>query len=262
MKSIGRKFALCLLIVLCFFCCKEKKPASLKSLHICTELPLIDEDTVIAGRKGFSALKYLVWPKSTRNLTVSFLDGDTIVHRKVMEVVRTWERHCGIKFNFGKFDRPDILISFLEDGSWSYIGTSSKEQIKKHKPSMNLGWLEATTSDEEYRRVVLHEFGHALGLVHEHLNPKANPIEWNVDSVYDYYRSLPVPWKDKMIEANFFKKYNLKQVNGSDFDPESIMLYAIPKAFTKNGFSRGWNTKLSKQDTIYINQLYPKSFEP
>jgi len=37
---------------------------------------------------------------------------------------------------------------------------------------MNYGWLRDDTQDEEYSRVVLHEFGHALGCIHEHQQPK------------------------------------------------------------------------------------------
>ena len=38
---------------------------------------------------------------------------------------------------------------------------------------MNYGWLEPDTSTREYQRVVRHEFGHALGMIHEHQNPAA-----------------------------------------------------------------------------------------
>jgi len=40
-----------------------------------------------------------------------------------------------------------------------------------HEPTMNYGWLKDDTDDVEYRRVVIHEFGHALGAIHEHQNP-------------------------------------------------------------------------------------------
>ena len=38
---------------------------------------------------------------------------------------------------------------------------------------MNYGWLEPDTELREYQRVVRHEFGHALGMIHEHQNPAA-----------------------------------------------------------------------------------------
>ena len=47
---------------------------------------------------------------------------------------------------------------------------------------MNYGWLTPDSDDDELRRVVLHEFGHALGLIHEHQNPEGG-IEWNEPAV-------------------------------------------------------------------------------
>jgi len=40
------------------------------------------------------------------------------------------------------------------------------------RATMNFGWLTPDTEDSEYQRVVLHEFGHALGLLHEHQHPR------------------------------------------------------------------------------------------
>lgn len=51
---------------------------------------------------------------------------------------------------------------------------------------MNYGWLYPDTPDQEYSRVVLHEFGHALGAIHEHQHPEA-AIPWDKPKVYEYY---------------------------------------------------------------------------
>ena len=47
---------------------------------------------------------------------------------------------------------------------------------------MNLGWIHDSKSEDELRSVVLHEFGHALGAVHEHESPYAS-IPWNKEKV-------------------------------------------------------------------------------
>ena len=53
---------------------------------------------------------------------------------------------------------------------------------------MNYGWLEPDTELREYQRVVRHEFGHALGMIHEHQNPAAQgQIPWDKPKVYAYY---------------------------------------------------------------------------
>ena len=82
---------------------------------------------------------------------------------------------------------PDaqIRISFKEEGSWSYLGKDAL-QIAAGKPTMNYGWLTPDSQDQEYSRVVLHEFGHALGAIHEHQAPGVT-IPWDKTAVYAYY---------------------------------------------------------------------------
>ena len=120
---------------------------------------------------------------------------------------------------------------------------------------MNFGWLEATplADTTEFNRVVLHEFGHALGMIHEHQNPIGNPIKWNKDSVYAYYVGNNIFTKEQVDEFVFALDY---QANGTSFDKESIMLYAIPPSFTTDGFSVPWNTQLSKTDKAFIKKRY------
>ncbi len=48
-----------------------------------------------------------------------------------------------------------------------------------------MGWLEPDTPNDEYRRVVLHEFGHALGGIHEHQSPASGVIPWDKPKVYE-----------------------------------------------------------------------------
>ncbi|WP_163398488.1 hypothetical protein [Flavobacterium fluviatile] len=92
-----------------------------------------------------------------------------------------------------------IKIAFKWNGdvaSWSNIGNRCYK-IAQNSPSMNFGWFDNNTSDEEFSRVVIHEFGHALGFVHEHQNP-TSPIQWNVAEVYNYY-ALAGWDKEKLI---------------------------------------------------------------
>ena len=43
---------------------------------------------------------------------------------------------------------------------------------------MHINWFNHFTSEQEFSRTVLHEFGHALGLQHEHQRRNAN-INWS-----------------------------------------------------------------------------------
>ena len=117
-------------------------------------------------------------------LRVHFLDGDPVVQDKVEAVAYEWCRYCNIRFKFDNDPQAEIRISFEQEGSWSYIGTDSR-WIPTTEPTMNFGWLTPNSADSEYERVVIHEFGHALGMVHEHQNPRGE-IPWNKPAVYEY----------------------------------------------------------------------------
>ena len=93
----------------------------------------------------------------------------------------------------------DVRISFQYDGSWSVIGTDC-QTLSIDQPTMNYGWLDRQTADDEVRRVVLHEFGHALGLIHEHQNP-GGEIKWNRDQVIKDLSGPPNNWSLDVIES-------------------------------------------------------------
>lgn len=206
-------------------------------------------------RSDFAIVIAKKWPDSA-TLTVSFLDGDAVVHERVKRVAHQWSRYCNIRFKFVSGTDADIRISFAQPGSWSYLGTDAR-WIEKDQPTMNFGWLTASSAAEEYNRVVLHEFGHALGLIHEHQNP-AGGIPWDKDAVYDYYSGPPNNWTKEQVDVNLFDTYDENIVKYSGFDDQSIMLYPIPNEFTVGDFEVGWNTALSATDIRWIDQIYPK----
>ncbi len=121
---------------------------------------------------------------------------------------------------------------------------------------MNFGWLTPTSSEEEYRRVVVHEFGHALGCIHEHQHPEAG-IPWDREAVYRYYMGPPNSWSREEVDHNLFQKYDQTITNFSSYDKDSIMHYPIPNEFTVGDFEVGWNTLLSSTDKEFIGTMYP-----
>ena len=193
--------------------------------------------------------------KPGRTLRVRFLDGDPVVHRKIEAYTHQWSQHTNIKFEFGSDPNAEIRISCRQDGtSWSYLGTDALN-VHKNEPTMNYGWLTPTSPDEEYSRVVLHEFGHALGCIHEHQHPDAG-IPWNRETVYRYYMETQ-NWTKDEVDNNLFRLLERGSTQFSQFDTQSIMLYAIPKELTIGGFEVGWNRQLSVTDKQFIGRTYP-----
>lgn len=150
---------------------------------------------------------------------------------------------------------PTIRISFDPDGgAWSLLGTDCIG-IPKEEPTMNLGWFDVATT--------IHEFGHALGMIHEHQNPKQlqddNKIHWDSEKVYAWASSTQ-GWDKEITDANILNM-TVDGINGSNFDPLSIMLYFFPGSLTTDNRGTHQNLRLSGLDVEWISKMYPKNGE-
>ena len=209
------------------------------------------------GQSRAALAKNYKWKPHERILTISFLDGDPQVQKRVQKAAQGWlgPNLANVRFSFRENTTDTLIrISFRYPGSWSTIGTTCR-QVPKGEPTMNFGWLEPDSPDDEVDQVVLHEFGHALGLIHEHQNPGGD-IKWNRKAVMDDLHSDPDNWTDAEIEHNVFEAYSKRETNFTALDPKSIMMYPIPPGWTTDGFSVDLNTKLSDQDKRFIHQQY------
>jgi serralysin len=212
------------------------------------------------GRSKAALLNDFKWQPGTR-IRVRFLDGAPELRARVQAVAEEWTGPAMANLRFQFLDDSDagdadIRIAFVQgDGSWSYLGTMS-QQIPASEQTMNYGWLTPDSDDDELHRVVTHEFGHALGLIHEHQNPE-KPISWNRDAVIADLSGPPNNWDPETIENNIFKRYDQTEVATTPTDPDSIMMYPIPAAWTTDGFSVDLNTNLSETDRRFIAEAYP-----
>jgi Astacin (Peptidase family M12A) len=195
----------------------------------------------------------MCWPAGYP-LRITFLEGLQAVQQKVIFYAQQWREYANISFDFGNDPDAEIRITFREGFSQSYIGVSAL-YAPASAATMNL-WLTPSDSEEEYSRIVLHEFGHALGLIHEHQSP-AIGIKWDHQAVIQELTSPPYNCTKKEIEENYFERLAITQTQYTRFDPKSIMLYWIPARWTLDGFSTSWNTMLSATDKQFISKLYP-----
>lgn len=200
-------------------------------------------------------------------VTVGFFGGSEFVRKKVQQYATEWTQHCGIQFFFVDHRDADIRIGFYKNqGSWSLMGNQSAYASKniltfESEPgrdgiSMNFGWFDEKTPEYEFKRTILHEFGHALCLEHEHLNPLGG-IQWDKKKLYDFYKKSQ-GWSSSIVDHNLLKPYSVNKTNGQ-YDPKSIMHYPIPAEHTLNGYEVSWNVELSAGDKELIAQLYPKN---
>jgi hypothetical protein len=186
-------------------------------------------------------------------LRLRFLGGTEAQQRLALEQARWWSDTANLRFVPSDATDAEIRVSFdSTDGAWSYIGTDCRS-IPTNQPTMNLGFQDGGTS--------AHEFGHAIGLGHEHQNPQGGLL-WNEPEVIRDLSGPPNSWTVDQIKNNVLTKYSTDQVRGTVFDADSIMLYAFPSRWTTNGIGTHSNEVLSAQDRAFIAVSYPKPNVP
>lgn len=191
------------------------------------------------------------WMNGSR-LTVAFLGGTPAQQATAREQAGWWEQACNISFDFGQHLAADVRVAFdAGDGAWSYVGTDNKS-IPTNQPTMNLGFLDGGTA--------AHEFGHAIALAHEHSNPRGG-IQWNEPVVIAALAGPPNFWDEEKVRHNVFRKYELDQIKGTEFDPDSIMLYSFPASWTLGGVATHANPVVSSLDKAFVAgaSMYPRS---
>lgn len=206
------------------------------------------------AREGYD----LLWEPGSQ-LRVRFLDGDPLMQRRVLRLAQVWSAYANLSFEPSADEDAEVRISFDQtQGSWAYEGTTNLK-ISTRERTMNLGWLHADSPIDEIESVVLHEFGHVLGLAHEHNNPDAG-LAWNREVVYKQMGGPPNNWPKEHVDRLFFYTWPRDRFPFTKpFDPQSISAFTIPPEFTKGGVSIGRNVMISPGDREFISRLYPYS---
>ncbi len=241
------------------FCCTANAQDSSMLIGTCSSVDIKASDNIIPSindtiiSRGTLDVAKTWTPGST--LRVKFLNGDTAHHNRVMKFAPEWSQYGNIYFQFIEKGIADIRIKFDTTGANnSEIGTDAYI-IGQDQATMYLDF-DDSTSDAICRRHILHEFGHALGLLHEHSSPLVK-INWNYDTLYSYYKKRN-NWNKKEVDENVLSTYGKAYSNGQ-YDEKSIMHYFIPAFLTKDHKSVGGNFELSDGDKQLIAQLYPKT---
>ncbi|MBD9573699.1 hypothetical protein IB260_00110 [Pseudomonas sp. PDM23] len=224
-----------------------------------------------------------------RVLRVCMFGGNKTVASLVKDVAGEWNNYSSVKLDFGNLpggynclDRQlgyfQIRIGFQDRGYWSVVGKDSETLIDPLAPSMNLERFNRQYSEGRYsskevvskadtyhKAVIRHEFGHALGLLHEHQNTKLNcygEIKWNgKGNVYEYFGGPPNNWGKDQVDRNlgFIGQTDPGFVAGVG-DAKSIMMYQLPADIFKDPKSKcamAKNYEISDLDKDIVAKIYP-----
>lgn len=219
-----------------------------------------------------------------------------------------WKKEGGdLNVTFGSYKYPNEP-NVSPFGAWSYVGSQTNNAM----PGMNLGFIDPPYESFEYNgktyspevyatrnycrvdgscsagwtpgTTVVHEFCHALGMLHEHQNNLNNmntlKASLDNDSVIKYYCELDsvndpnclntssAIYKNAVetANANVLDYYENKEIQettyvGTNYDPNSIMHYALPDEWFKKGPGFKNPTTpifvLSHDDIEWLKQRYP-----
>jgi hypothetical protein len=239
----------------------EYDPPTVPDAKFCKDVTVPINTTKFSSLDAEAAIvKKNVW-KQFQKIKIRFFNGTPEqkdwVRKLIME---QYQPHINLRLHFIDHpfhERSDVRIKFdTQAGSWSYNGTEALH-IHQNEPTMNFSWLDLPPLTGG---VVLHEFGHCLGpWIHEHQNPKQNPIQWNYPVIINSLCGPPNFWSRRTICENILSKYTRDQIRGSEFDPQSIMIYPFPASWTATNVPRETPQSLSLTDIYWLRFQYPRT---
>jgi hypothetical protein len=214
-------------------------------------------------------------PESTKNeivIGVSFLDGTDDQKREVESYAWEWVERAGlpIRWVFGDESRQNIRIRFSDEGdtvnNWSWPGNrasrrSHADLSKPDQTSMLLNVYHQKAKREERRQTTLHEFGHALGLMHEQLHPDSG-FNFREDVIVKEMKERGWCRPDEDCLTKVRRQITEPATpdhacrGAPQYDEKSIMHYPIPERWLNRGKVTFRNSDLSKGDLNCVQSLY------
>jgi hypothetical protein len=256
-------------------------------------------------RAGLILLNTEEW-KPGSVITVAFNGGTPRLHALIERIASVWSQYGNIRFDFGRdasghyrtwsptdIDyKADIRVGFLPGGFWSAIGRYSinPDLNQPGNETLNLEGYDRSLP-YQFARHIRHEFGHALGLEHEHQSPVvACDYRWDDDpgyvrttdksgqfvvdgqgrrpGIYTWFGGPPNNWSKTKIDFQLRQLTTLNpdipvaDYSMGQFDNLSIMKYHFDDWMYVSGknspcYSPGENYELSAEDEKRIAMYYP-----
>lgn len=237
------------------------------------------------GMLGIIRDKFKWNPGTT--ITVCFsTPGNADVKQSVATTAAVWSDHGNVHFDFG--DAPSyrrcaprdgikIRVNLLAAGNSSLIGTEAQGKDLSNQDTMFFAQEDtAAHTTTRFRWLVLHEFGHALGLVHEHQHPhqtcmnqlKSDVVKkefnWNDTDFANAMQRLDI--SSVRESSGFFYTGTLpnqEKVTHTAYDGGSVMHYDLKRRYFNTDppgscYHDAVRIAPSTDDIAIIRRAYPK----
>ena len=179
--------------------------------------------------------RFQTWA-TDKPVVACFMNGPNDLRRLFVTTTSTWLAQTSLSVDFGAAPSyrscavtSDIRVEFTNDPvSWSFVGTESRSDDSR-QPSLDINSTSVPSDQSKLKHLVhtiLHEFGHALGLEHEHQSPEAHcDQELNWDAIYKAYAAHGVAPDN--VKTNFKALVASDRLRMTPYDQKSIMHYAF-----------------------------------
>ncbi|MBA1229339.1 zinc-dependent metalloprotease [Pseudomonas viridiflava] len=225
--------------------------------------PTYESETGYVSETGERQPRILVafnkyWARG-RTLKIAFPKNPPApLTQPIINAARKWLPHVNLKFEFVTSGQSDIRIGLNTRLNWSEVGTDAL-LVPQDQSTMEFNFTEIFENDlspkPELERIVLHEFGHALGAVHEHQHPDAK-IPWNEPLLRQLLAQAG--YSEELIARNFLDQYEAADFHYTAYDRDSIMHFDIPNALTLGDFEViNIGKTLSTKDIEFMKSIYP-----
>lgn len=255
---------------------EEQTPADAEP-HLFT--PILDA-ALAEGGSGWVPVDKTWGPGTT--IRVCFQNGSPDLNRLVAGHARAWnEVGADVRLDFGPANNPRVCspgsvepIRVAFNSVRANKSAYGRDALIGQRPYTSWGaavWNQPSLHldvndirDVFGRGLIIHEFGHALGMYHEH----QKPIEAGCESEFNWPRVYEMTWRsnrwsrtdtDDQLRPVYFDNRPVVQTSG--IDRNSVMLYPMPASTFLRGteshcYTRFPANEISADDALLLRYVY------